>query len=174
MLNPDSLTALFSSSSAEAVYGFWGSYIGERVLDHLLTARPEQLNSCELISRQLYEALDEALQITCMEYEWEFDASAISETFSEGKNMWAGIDSSSKLVSVLSYAIGDDYSNLITEDIAESWLDAFSRGVACRQQLFNYLHSYENRQVQHGHCDVVESKPQHPLLYYRFSGCSGR
>lgn len=162
MLNPDSFSALFSSSSAVAVYGFLGSYIGERVLDHILTAKPEQLKSCELISRQLYEALDEALQMTCTEYEWEFDAYAISETFSEGKNMWAGIDSSEKLSSVLSYAIGNDHSNLITEDIAEFWLDAFSRGVACRQQLFNYLHSQENRQIRHEHHDAVENKSQYP------------
>ena len=79
MLNPDSLSALFSSSNAIAVYSFLGSYIGERVLDHLLTAKSGQLKSCELISRQLYEALDEALQITCTEYEWEFDAYAIAD-----------------------------------------------------------------------------------------------
>ena len=139
MLNPDSLSALFSSSCAIAVYGFLGNYMGEKALDHLLVAKPEQLKSSELISRQLYEALDEALQMTCTEYEWEYDADAISETFSEGENMWAGIDSSAKLIRVLSYAIGDDNGNLITEDVAEFWLDAFSRGVACRQQLFNYL-----------------------------------
>lgn len=161
---PDSLSALFSSASAIAVYGFLGNYIGERVLDYLLTAKPEQLKSCELISRQLYEALDEALQMTCTEYGWEFDAYAISETFSEGKNMWAGIDSPAKLISVLSYAIGNDHSNLITEDIAEFWLDAFSRGVACRQQLFNYLHSQENRQIRHEHHDVVENKSQYPCF----------
>ena len=38
MLNPDSFSALFSSSSAVAVYGFLGSYIGERVLDHMAEA----------------------------------------------------------------------------------------------------------------------------------------
>ena len=38
MLNPDSFSALFSSSSAVAVYGFLGSYIGERVLDHIRQA----------------------------------------------------------------------------------------------------------------------------------------
>lgn len=162
MLNPDSLSMLFSSSSAIAVYGFLGSYIGEKVLDHILAAKPEQLKSCELISLQLYEALNEALQMTCTEYEWEFDAYAIFETFSEGKNMWAGIDSSEKLISVLSYAIGNDHCNLITEDIAEFWLDAFSRGVACRQQLFNYLHSQENRQIRHEHHDGVKNKPQYP------------
>lgn len=162
MLNPDSLSMLFSSSSAIAVYGFLGSYIGEKVLDHILAAKPEQLKSCELISLQLYEALNEALQMTCTEYEWEFDAYAIFETFSEGKNMWAGIDSSENLISVLSYAIGNDHCNLITEDIAEFWLDAFSRGVACRQQLFNYLHSQENRQIRHEHHDGVKNKPQYP------------
>lgn len=168
MLNPDALSALFSSSSAIAVYGFLGSYIGERVLDHLLTAKSEQLKSCELISRQLYEALDEALQMTCAEYEWKFDAYAISETFSEGKNMWAGIDSPAKLISVLNYAIGNDHSNLITEDVAEFWLDAFSRGVACRQQLFNYLHSQENRRIRHEHCNVVDNRPQYPCFITDF------
>lgn len=164
MLNPDSLSALFSSSCAIAVYGFLGNYMGEKALDHLLVAKPEQLKSSELISRQLYEALDEALQMTCTEYEWEYDADAISETFSEGENMWAGIDSSAKLIRVLSYAIGDDNSNLITEDIAEFWLDAFSRGVACRQQLFNYLHNQENRQIRYEHCDVADNRPQYPCF----------
>ena len=168
MMSPDSLSALFSSSSAVAVYRFLGGYISERVLDHLLTAKSAQLKSYELISRQLYEALDEALQITCTEYEWEFDAYALSETFSEGKNMWVGIDSPAKLISVLSYAIGNEHSNLITEDIAEFWLDAFSRGVACRQQLFNYLHSQENRQIRHELYDIVNNSPQYPCFITDF------
>lgn len=164
MVNPDSLVALFSSSGAVAIYGFLGNYIGEKVLDHLLTTKPEQLKSSELISRQLYETLDEALRTTCTEYEWEYDDHAISETFSEGRSMWAGIDSSAKLVSALGFAIGDDYSGLITEEVAEFWLDAFSRGVACRQELFNYLHSQENRQIQRKHGDVVDNRPQYPCF----------
>lgn len=158
MLNPDLLSILFSSGSSVAVFGFLGNYIGEKILDKLLATKPEQLKSSELISCQLYEALDEALIITCTKYKWEYDNHGISDTFSEGKNMWAGIDSPAKLISVLSFAIGDDYSNLITEEIAEFWLDAFNRGVACRQQLFNYLHTQENRQIQYNPGNIIDNR----------------
>lgn len=149
MLNSESLSVLFSNSNTVAVFGFLGNYIGEKILDKLLSSKPEQLNSNELISRQLYEALNEALIVTCTKYEWEYDDQAIRDTFLEGKNMWAGIDSPVKLISVLNFAVGNDNSNLITEEIAEFWLDAFNRSVACRQQLFHYLHSQEIRQMQH-------------------------
>lgn len=158
MLNLDSLSVLFSNSSAVAVFGFLENYIGEKILDKLLTSKPEKLNSSELISRQLYEALDEALIITCTKYKWEYDNQAIFDTFSEGKNMWAGIDSPVKLISVLNFAIGNNNSNLITEEIAEFWLDAFSRAVACRQQLFHYLHSQEIRQIQHHSGNISDSR----------------
>ena len=158
MLNSELLAILFSNSSAVAVFSFLGNYIGEKFLDKLLASKPEQLNSSELISRQLYEALDEALIITCTKYKWEYDNQAIFDTFSEDKNMWAGIDSSFKLISVLNFAIGNDNSNLITEEIAEFWLDAFNRAVACRQQLFHYLHGQEIRQIQHHSCDVTDNR----------------
>lgn len=164
MSNPDSLSVLFSNSSAVAVLGFLGNYIGEKILDRLLSAKPENLKSNELISRQLYEALDEALKITCTEYKWEYDKYAISDTFSEGKNMWAGINSTAKLISVLSFAIGDNHSNLITEEIAEFWLDAFNREIACRQQLFNYLHSQDRRQTQRYSSDVIKIEPHYPCF----------
>lgn len=64
----------------------------------------------------------------------------------------------------MAFAIGDDHSGLITEDVAAFWLDAFSRGVACRQELFNYLHSQENRQIQSKHGDVVDNRPQYPCF----------
>lgn len=155
MLNPDSLSVLFTSSSAVAAYSFLGNYIAEKALDKLLTEKPEQLKSTELISRQLYEALEEALKLTCSRYKWEYDDHAISDTFVEGANMWSGIDSSEKIIGVLCFAIGNDHSNIITEEIAAYWLDAFSRGVACRQQLFNYLHSQENRQTQCKSDDII-------------------
>lgn len=148
MLNPESLSLLFTSSSALAAYSFLGNYIGEKALDKLLSAKPEQLNSIELISRQLYEALEEALKLTCSRYKWEYDDHAISDTFVDGGNMWSGINSPEKIIDVLCFAIGNDHSNLITDEIAEYWLDAFKKGVACRQQLFNYLQSQENRQTR--------------------------
>ena len=154
MFNPDLLSVLFTSGSAVAVYGFLGNYIGEKVLDKILTTKPEKLQSSELISRQLYEALDDALKQTCSKFKWEYDDHAIADTFIEGKNMWAGIDSPEKLISVLSYAVGNDHSNLITEEIAECWLDTFHREVACKQQLFNYLHGQENKQL-HRHPEAA-------------------
>ena len=158
MLNAESLSVLFSSISAISVFNFLGNYFGEKFLDKLLKTKPEQLESSELISRQLYDALNESLKITCEENKWEYDNHAISDTFCEGKNMWTGIDSPAKLISVLSVAIGNEHCNLITEEIAEFWLDAFNREVACRQQLFNYLHIQENRQPLHYSGDIIDNR----------------
>lgn len=173
MLNSESLSVIFSNSSAAAVFGFLGNYIGEKILDKILASKPEQLNSSELISRQLYEALDEALLITCTKYKWEYDNQAIWDTFSEGKNMWAGIDSPVKLISVLNFAIGNNSSNLITEEIAEFWLDTFNRAVACKQQLFHYLHSQETHEIQHHSGDIADKRystmqlsPNRPIPKY--------
>lgn len=161
MVDINSLSQFFSSNEALTMFGFLGEYLAGKTLDKLSEAKTEQLTSKEFLSRQLLESLEDALRATCNEYGWIYDENAISATFSAGKNIWLGINSTERLISVLGYAIGNDYSNLITEDVAQFWIDAFDIEVACRQELHNYLHSKKN-EPEKTYPLPVHTQPQYP------------
>ena len=161
MVDINSLSQFFSSNEALVVFGFLGEYLAGKTLDKLSEAKTVQLTSKEFLSRQLLESLEDALRATCNEYGWIYDENAISATFSAGKNIWLGINSTERLISVLGYAIGNDYSNLITEDVAQFWIDAFDIEVAFRQELHNYLHSKKN-EPEKTYPLPVHTQPQYP------------
>lgn len=144
MLDAITFAELFTSESAIAVYSFLAQYMGEKTLDFFLQKKDGTLSANELLAKQLYESLNEALLETCKRHDWEYDGNAIEELFCSNTNFWLDIDSQEGLIHVLKLAVGDEYSRIVTTEIAQYWLEAFKQSIACHQQLFNYLHEKNN------------------------------
>lgn len=140
MVDITSLSQFFSSGE----FIFLVEYLAGKALDKIFEQKTEQMTSKEFLSRQLVNALENALRATCKKYCWIYDEHAISSTFSTSGNMWIGINSTEKLINVLGHAIGNEYSNLITEEVARFWVDAFDMEVACSQELYNYMNGKKN------------------------------
>ena len=136
----------FQTQSVVAAFTFLGEYAVGKALDNIIRKSNEDLDSSELISKQLYEALNESLKITCKHLKhiiFEYDDTAIKDTFTLNDNPWIAINSQEKLVSILKNAIGLDSFNLLNTSDILYWFYAFNTAVSNRTALYNFLNMQE-------------------------------
>lgn len=161
MLVTQTILSFFEKQSVQAACIFLGEYAAENTLDILLKKKDKDLDSSELISKQLYEALDESLKTTCKHLKtMEYDANAIKETFSVHDNPWNSINSEEKLISIVKRAIGKNSFDILSPDDILYWFNAFNQAVATRQELYNFIHAQETRETRkniHPYAQVYES-----------------
>ncbi len=123
--------------------GFISTYSAEKFLDKFGEILVDDKCAEIELSKQLVDCLNGALKSTCIEFDWEFDDTAIGETLIINKSLWDNITSGEVLSTILSNAVGSEF----TKDALQFWLDNLKKQIALHQELFNYLYLIRNDQT---------------------------
>lgn len=94
------------------------------------------------LEKQLIEALEQALQMFCIQLGWEYDESAIKETFCINLQTRDFEWTNESLRSVLSKAVGAEQNGIeIDSEMLNCWCNCFLRALVeeSREELRNYL-----------------------------------
>lgn len=145
------ITTFFAN---QEVKNFIATYVAEKAMDGIVKYTSNKFSKASL-EYELVEALEDSLNETCQHYNWEYDHSAIVETFVVSLNTIKQIDSEDLLKEILENAIGQ----MIDEDMLNFWVVSFHKQITKpeRSWLKNYIivnHLYNNSKI----LDVIENK----------------
>ena len=139
----DFFEQIFSNPHFISLFGLGASYISEKILDGLLEKNFDEYFAGEIIFGDLIDSLNKALKSTCIKYNWIYDETAMEETVCCNSALWQDCNSIDKLSHILSKAIGQEFS----QNELAFWLEAFEQEVAVHQNLHNYLHSKQTKEI---------------------------
>jgi len=125
-------TQLLSLLGSPPVTSFIATYAATKGLDELLNA----VKSQDTIAYQLLTCLEKALRKTCNHFDWEYDSTAIPETFLPHWRSIKTIDTTESLSSVIENAVGRH----VSLEVLEYWAHSFYNAVSDSQ--FEHLYKY--------------------------------
>ena len=108
----------------------------------------ERIKTENTVAGELIDCMQASLEEFCKRHNWEYDPSAIVDTFSP-ENKWEKIDTKRELQRVLQIAVGPSY-NLVAdeENNCSEWIDLFFTQVANTKKLNSYImlrSEYDNK-----------------------------
>lgn len=119
--------------SSNIVLSFLSEYIATKAMDHVW----KLMSLKKTVQYQLIEALENALENFCEIMNWEYDSSAITDTFIYSVDSLGGIGSKLTLKSVIENAVGTN----IDDQQLDTWVACFNLSITNseRTELLNYL-----------------------------------
>lgn len=136
------VASVLAFMTRDVVKNFLLQYAAEKALDYgkdkaVGAFKNEQVS----IQKELFAALNKALQDTCEHFGWEYDENAIFETFIIAyKEAWQSVDSfanEDSLKDIISEAVGKD----VDDDVLQYWCYTVNTNIASFTKLQAFLMS---------------------------------
>ena len=126
--------------SQQQVTNFFLGYMAKKGLDGVLGIISYAKNnySEQSLEFQLVDALDESLRETCEYFSWEYDNTAIPETFATSWESLGQVSSIDELRSIFENAIEPE-DGFIDDKVLKYWISSFHKQSAKRNELNNFI-----------------------------------
>jgi len=160
------ISAIISLLSNPEVLNFFGSYLATKALDST-TKRITKLSEPDSFESQIISVLSSALQETCEHFDWEYDSSAIIDTYITTLSKIKNLNSAEHLRSILSEAVG----NTIIDSEFDFWIDSFNKAISkpCHLWVYNYL--LKNEPISTAIANISDRELQINIINSKFEIC---